>query len=227
VAIPAGKTMTLWSDGTSFAQQNTHLISPTLATPTITGVSAAPTATFGTNTTQLATTAFVQAALQALYPVGCVYTSTVATNPGTIFGFGTWVAFAAGRVMIGDGGGFTAGSTGGSADAIVVSHTHTASSSFSGSALGNHTHTATDSGHYHSVPSGAYTGSQPGYVGGSSVNYQGSTSTGTSYANITVASASAGTPSGSVSTSVTATGSAATNANLQPYVVVYVWNRTA
>lgn len=36
VAIPAGKVMTVWSDGTNMAQQNTHLISPTLASPTMT-----------------------------------------------------------------------------------------------------------------------------------------------------------------------------------------------
>ena len=36
VAIPAGQVMTVWSDGTNFAQQNTHLISPTLASPTMT-----------------------------------------------------------------------------------------------------------------------------------------------------------------------------------------------
>jgi hypothetical protein len=36
VVIPAGKTMTVWSDGTNVAQQNTHLISPTLASPTMT-----------------------------------------------------------------------------------------------------------------------------------------------------------------------------------------------
>jgi len=36
VAIPANKTMTVWSDGTNVAQQNTHLISPTLASPTMT-----------------------------------------------------------------------------------------------------------------------------------------------------------------------------------------------
>lgn len=36
VAIPAGKVMALWTDGTNFAQQNTHLISPTLASPTMT-----------------------------------------------------------------------------------------------------------------------------------------------------------------------------------------------
>lgn len=33
VAIPAGKTMTVWSDGTNFAQQNTHLNSPSFTTP--------------------------------------------------------------------------------------------------------------------------------------------------------------------------------------------------
>lgn len=36
VAIPAGKTMTVWTDGTNVRQQNTHLISPTLASPTMT-----------------------------------------------------------------------------------------------------------------------------------------------------------------------------------------------
>jgi hypothetical protein len=36
VAIPAGKTMTVWSEGTNVAQQNTHLISPTIASPTLT-----------------------------------------------------------------------------------------------------------------------------------------------------------------------------------------------
>ena len=78
----------------------------------------------GTNNTQIATTAFVQTALQALYPIGSIYSSTVSTNPNTLFGFGTWVAHAAGRVMIGNGGGFSAGATGGSADATLVSHNH-------------------------------------------------------------------------------------------------------
>ena len=35
VAIPAGKTMTVWSDGTNFAQQNTHLTSPSFTTPAL------------------------------------------------------------------------------------------------------------------------------------------------------------------------------------------------
>jgi hypothetical protein len=68
------------------------------ASPTFTGTPAAPTASSGTNTTQLATTAFVQAALQALHPIGSIYINAgVTTNPATLLGFGTWVAFGAGR----------------------------------------------------------------------------------------------------------------------------------
>lgn len=47
VAIPAGKTMTVWSDGTNFAQQNTHLISPTIASGTLTSATLT-TPTLGT-----------------------------------------------------------------------------------------------------------------------------------------------------------------------------------
>jgi len=35
------------------------------------------------------------------WPVGSVFTSVVATSPATLLGFGTWAAFAAGRVLIG------------------------------------------------------------------------------------------------------------------------------
>lgn len=39
--------------------------------------------------------------LKKVYPVGCIYTSTVSTNPSILFGFGTWSAFGAGKVMVG------------------------------------------------------------------------------------------------------------------------------
>jgi hypothetical protein len=139
-----------------------------------------------------------------VYPVGSIYTSTVATNPATLFGFGTWVAFGAGRVLIGNGGGFTAGATGGSADAVVVSHTHTATSSVS------------DPGHIHAITPNA-----DGYGGGSAKNTVGGT--GGSY-SFNTASATTGI---TVGTSISTEGVSGTNANLQPYVVVYMWNRTA
>jgi hypothetical protein len=174
------------------------------ASPTFTGTPAAPTAASGTNTTQLATTAFVTAALQAVYPVGSIYVNaTSSSNPSTLLGFGTWEAFGAGRVMVGlDASNAlfdTAEETGGSADAIVVSHTHTA--------------TVTDPGHTH-------TGRVEAQIGSNFSIAQAGTS-----------SASTGTFINSNTTGITvsnsSTGSSGTNANLQPYVVVRMWKRTA
>ena len=73
------------------------------ASPTLTGTPAAPTASVATDTTQLATTAFVKDVLENyIYPVGSIYMNmAVATNPGTLLGFGTWVAYATGQVLVG------------------------------------------------------------------------------------------------------------------------------
>jgi len=68
------------------------------------------------------------------YPVGSIYTNAaVSTNPGTLLGFGTWVKFGEGKVLVGqDGtdGDFNAlGETGGSKTHTLTenempSHTH-------------------------------------------------------------------------------------------------------
>jgi hypothetical protein len=180
------------------------------ASPTFTGTPASPTAAFGTNTTQLATTAFVQAALQALHPVGSIYINAgVTTNPATLLGFGTWVAFGAGRVMVGLNGSdalFDAlEETGGSKDAVVVSHTHTATS------------TVTDDGHFHNYFTGVGENTTPsGFPANANSGgvYQ-TLSTDTRTTGITVATTNA------------STGSSGTNANLQPYITVAMWKRTA
>ena len=184
-----------------------------LASPTFTGTPTLPTGTIATtqstgdNTTALATTAFVQAALSAMYPVGSIYTNaTSSTNPATLFGFGTWTAFGAGRVMVGfDSGNAlfdTAEETGGSADAINVSHTHTATS----------TSTVTDPGHNHTAA--RYSGGSSTGVG--SVDSDNATVTSTNTTGITVAT----------TTSISTEGSSGTNANYQPYITVYMWKRT-
>ena len=193
--------------------------------PTFTGTPAAPTASYGTSTTQLATTAFVQQALQALYPVGSIYiNATSSTNPATLFGFGTWVAFGEGRVIVGQNASDalfdTLEETGGSKDAIVVTHNHT----FTGnetSSSGSHTHSITDPGHSHSYtsPDGASGTNMGGPV------FKAAAQTGVSTTGITINSNGAHTHT--ISGTITNSGSAGTNANIQPYIVAKVWKRTA
>ena len=186
-----------------------------LASPTFTGTPTLPTGTIavtqsnGNSSTAIATTAFIQAAIALLYPVGSIYTNaSVSTNPATLLGFGTWTAFGAGRVMVGfDSGNAlfdTAEETGGSADAITVSHTHTATS------------TVTDAGHFHNVGADVNQAAGGGGRNGVSGNpATGPQPTSTVTTGITVATTNA------------STGSSGTNANYQPYITVYMWKRTA
>ena len=47
-------------------------------------------------------TEVAQSLFDVIYPVGSIYTNASdSTNPGTLLGFGTWVAFGAGRVPVG------------------------------------------------------------------------------------------------------------------------------
>lgn len=190
-----------------------------LSSPTFTGTPSLPSGTTGVtqsasdDSTKLATTEFVQdiaaAVKQALFPVGSIYTNaSVSTNPGTLLGFGTWSAFGAGRVMVGYDSGNAlfdaAEETGGSADAIVVSHTHTFAATTSTD--GAHTHTCDmgngESGSGHFTDSGTYDRDNdiPGTAGSHSHTISGTTAS---------------------------SGSSATNANYQPYITVYMWKRTA
>jgi hypothetical protein len=239
IAITAGDKIMVWSDGTNFYDLQAQNLTGTLAiakggtgqttanaafnalapsqasasgkylksngtdtswdaldisTGDITGT--LPVANGGTGvTTAAAITTLVG---NLLFPIGAIYTATVATNPGTLLGFGTWTAFGAGRVMVGNGGGFSAGATGGSADAVVVSHTHTA--------------TVTDPGHSHTYTT--YGNTQP--QSGSSTQCLVSPSTRTT-----------STATTGVTVSNSTEGVSGTNANLQPYIVVYMWERTA
>jgi hypothetical protein len=56
----------------------------------------------------------------AMYPVGAVYISTVETSPALLFG-GTWEKIE-GKFLLSASSEYTAGSVGGSADAVVVRH---------------------------------------------------------------------------------------------------------
>lgn len=187
---------------------NAILSKADINSPSFTGTPTGPTASAGTNTNQLATTAFVNAALGAIYPVGSVYiNATSLLNPSVLLGFGTWVEFGAGRVMVGlnasDTLFDTLEETGGSKDAVVVSHTHPATS------------TVTDSGHFHSINgANSSAGSVPG-------NFEAGHSSGAT------ANTNSATTGISVATTVASAGVSGNNANIQPYITVRMWKRTA
>ena len=150
---------------------------------------------------------FSSISLLDVYPIGSIYTSVSATNPSTLFG-GTWEAIAAGRVLIGAGGGYAAGQTGGSSTATLSianmpSHNHGGSTGSVG-AGGSHTHYVTTC----SQESGSYL---------SAICSYGFETEETSAAN--------GMPAHSHT--ITAQGSGQAFSIQNPYLVVYMWKRTA
>ena len=145
----------------------------------------------------------------AVYPVGSIYSNAaVATNPGTLLGFGTWETFGAGRVMVGLDSGDT------SFDVLEETG-------------GSKTHTLTVAetpAHDHDSP----------WVNGSgatdSTLYTGRTTTAplTVYEDIVNADDTYGTISvGEKIYKTTSVGDGDAHNILQPYITVYMWKRTA
>ena len=248
VTIPSGVTATVYTDGSNFYSAQTGSagnftvngtltatgltdtgnmsVGGTLAVTgatTFTGIPSGPTASAGTNTTQLATTAFVaqNAVLSGallMWPTASapsgyllcdgssVSTSTYA-NLYSVIGYtfgGSGGSFSLpdyrGKSPLGVSSSYTLASTGGSADAIVVSHTHTATS------------TVTDPGHNHNFyyPNTGY--SLGGGPAGAVANQSSSAFLTTPIANATTGI--------TVATTNTSTGASGTNANLQPYLAI-------
>lgn len=167
-------------------------------------------------------------ALAAAWPIGAVFISVVSTNPATLLGFGTWSALAAGRVLVGLDSGDTdfdtVEETGGAK--TVASSAQT----FTGSAMGTHTHSVTSNVTVDDHPATTTTSASGG-------NFARGTTADTltraihthdvpamshtvSNNAVTSAATSAGTPAG------TNAAGAATSV-VQPYLVVYMWKRTA
>jgi hypothetical protein len=174
--------------------------------PALTGTPTAPTAASGTNTSQLATTEFVTTAItNGGAPSGLIamWSGSIATIPA-----GWYLCNGANgtpdlrnRFIVGAGSTYAVAATGGSADAIVVSHTHTATTS-STSLTGEIT-SQYSNGSNHGGTSGVFSQS----------NYQVDGDGGESRAGRTIYFD--GTHSHT--TTVSSTGTSGTNANLPPY----------
>ncbi|MFR1620641.1 phage baseplate protein [Megamonas funiformis] len=192
------------------------------ASPGLTGTPTAPTVNVDTNNTQIATCGFVRNAIakfapmldtmKKIYPVGSIYMSTVSTNPATLFGFGTWEAMPAGRVLLAQGKSswgttYNAGSTVGE----LPSHGHSAS-----------TNNVNQNGNIGWLQAGK--------------DYDFSGVFATSYKNHG-ANVGNGESTGvwncifdsthSHNVTINNTGSNQSHNNLQPYISVYIWKRTA
>ena len=150
--------------------------------------------------------------MKKVYPVGSIYMSTVSTNPATLFGFGTWEAMPAGRVLLAQGtaswGTYNAGSTGGEATHQLTvgempAHSHTASSN----TTGNHTH-GYDT--YNFNFNGGRDGASKQEWKQPHVYWQTSTNGNHSH-----------------TININNTGSSQSHNNMQPYLTVYMWKRTA
>ena len=97
----------------------------------------------GTNIEVVDSTArqMIQEILLEFHPVGSIYLSVNSTSPAELFG-GTWERIKD-RFLLSAGDSYSAGTTGGSADSVNVSHSHT----FTGTAVTSgensvkHTHT--------------------------------------------------------------------------------------
>ncbi len=146
--------------------------------------------------------------VSAAWPVGSVFLSVVSTNPGTLLGFGTWSAFGAGKMLVGldsgDADFDTAEETGG-AKTITLEAAN----------IPELPVTITDPGHQHGE------------------GYRNTTSAGTAGVQGAASANNANIANGvqSNTTGITAKAnngvSASAKSVLNPYIVVYMWKRTA
>jgi hypothetical protein len=160
--------------------------------PTFTGTPLTPTASAGTSTTQIASTAFVATAVAAAIPSGgiIIWSGSAASIPSGWYlcNGSNSTPDLRNRFVVGAGSTYAVADTGGSANAVVVSHTHTA--------------TVTDPGHSHTITP-------------SSTGYNSAISSGPAQATLDGSSTSTATTGVTVSNSTT--GVSGTNANLPPY----------
>lgn len=161
------------------------------------------------------------ATLEKVYPVGSIYmNATDSRNPAQIFGFGTWTQISAGRVLLGAGTAdsgtvYNAGGTGGEEKhQLTVNELPAHNHSGSTQSAGAHTHTI-------QVNANGYPDGQHDTSNKNDYYWRG-----TAYGSDQFKSTqSAGSHTHSVS--IGDTGGNGYHNNMQPYLVVYIFKRTA
>ena len=187
--------------------------------PELTGVPRAPTATAGTSSTQIATTAFVtqNAILRGMI---VMWSGSVATIPAgyALCNGANGTPDLRNRFVVGAGSTYNPNNTGGSANAVAVTHSHTGSTSVnSSSGLNGWWDFKNRGGTSYNTPilanssGGKFTHTNRGNSGSYGEGYRGEGGSGSSRANINVNHAHSAT------TTVNAAGVSGTNMNLPPY----------
>lgn len=162
---------------------------------------------------------YIQSVAGAIYPVGSIFMSVSPANPSTYFG-GTWVAWGSGRVPVGintaDSDFSTVEKTGGASTVALTaaqmpSHSH-AKGTLAAASGGSH-------GHNLNLTKAAWgVDGAPNKVVVDSTGYTAMTNK---------ATASGGSHGHTISGSTASAGSGSAHSNLQPYIVCYMWKRTA
>lgn len=144
--------------------------------------------------------------------------SAIGTTWGVGDGATTFNLPPADRTLIGAGGLYAAGALGGSADAIVVAHTHTAST---GNESTNHTHSGTtnttgEHSHTFAITQGV-NGSTGGWAGANAVASPSTSSAGSHAHSFTTGGVNS---NHTHAVTVTSAGASGTNANLPPFAAM-------
>ena len=148
-----------------------------------------------------------------IYPVGSIYMSVNNTNPSLLFG-GTWEKIED-KFLLASGTTYANGSTGGSADSVVVSHNHTQNS---------HKHSPQSNRKYISVGDGVnwnYSGKIKIRTDGNTPAYY------YPHADKDTGGITEDTETGAASPTINSTGEDGTGKNMPPYIAVNIWKRTA
>lgn len=141
-----------------------------------------------------------------IYPVGSIYMSVNSVNPSTLFG-GTWEQIED-KFLLASGTSYQNGSTGGSADAIVVEHTHTQNEHYHNAYGSDYFVTNSNSSHANYRVGSASSGKWVDAFDNSGTFKHHRTTNNATATNQT-------------------TGESGTGKNMPPYLAVNVWKRTA